>query len=165
MHKYLVVSVQGPSSSDTHSVSVSVKSSSLLLNSNIIWTLQTPIGPPAFLQTHILHTFRANRLILHWRVLGSAFTIVYPLPNAHLSMCIPLQVPLAPANNQRVDIPPPGRVAEPGRMQDLHHIDVAYQGIVNYHPQPLAVSYFYLSVDRPLLINDTRAIESCIHIS
>ena len=91
--------------------------------------------------------------------------IVYPLLNAHLSMCIPLQVPPAPANNQREDMPPPGRVAEPGRMHDLHHIDVAYQGIVNYHPQPLAVSYFYLSVDGPLLINDTRAIESRIHIS
>ncbi len=70
-----------------------------------------------------------------------------PYSNAHLSMCIPLQVPPAPANNQREDIPPPDRgFAEPGRM---HHIDVAYQGIVDYHPQPLAVSDFRLSADGP----------------
>jgi hypothetical protein len=55
-------------------------------------------------------------------------------------MCIPLQVPPAAANNQREDIPPPdGGVAEPGGVQDLYHrdIDVARQGIVDYHPQPL----------------------------
>jgi hypothetical protein len=96
-------------------------------------------------------------------MLGSVFNIVYTLLNdAHLLMCIPLQVqpgqPGAPANNnhynqvnQREDIPPPDRgVAEPGRMQDLHHIDVAYQGIVDYHPQPLVVSNFHLSADGPL---------------
>jgi hypothetical protein len=80
---------------------------------------------------------------------------VYTLFNAHLSICIPLQVPPAPANNQRGDIPPPDRgvtgVAEPGRMQDLHHIDMDYQGIVDYHPQPLAVSNFHLSADGPLM--------------
>jgi hypothetical protein len=85
-------------------------------------------------------------------MLGSTFNIVYTLLNAHLSMCIPLQVPPAPVNNQREDIPPPNRgVAEPGRMQDLHHIDVAYQGIVDYHPQPLAVSNFHFSAYGPLL--------------
>jgi hypothetical protein len=63
-------------------------------------------------------------------------------------MCIPLQVPPAPANNRREDIPPPNRgVAEPGRM---HHIDVAHQGIVDYRPQPLAVSNFHLSADETL---------------
>ena len=84
-------------------------------------------------------------------MLGSAFNIVYTLLNAHLSMCLPLQVPPVPANNQRDDIPPPRRgVAEPGRMQDLHHVDVAYQGIVDYRPQPLAVSNFHLSADGSL---------------
>ena len=82
-------------------------------------------------------------------MLGSAFNVMYTLLNAHLSMCIPLQVPPAPVNNEREDIPPPNRgVAEPGRMQHLRHIDVAYQGIVDY-PQPLAVSNFHLS-DGPL---------------
>ena len=66
-------------------------------------------------------------------------------------MCIPLQVPPAPANNQREDIPPPGGgAAEPDRMQNLHHIDLAYQGIIDYRPQPLAVSNFHLSADGPL---------------
>jgi hypothetical protein len=79
-------------------------------------------------------------------MLGSAFNVMYTLLNAHLSMCIPLQVPPAPVNNQREDIPPPNRgVAEHGRMQHLRHIDVDYQGIVDYHPQPLAVSNFRLS--------------------
>ena len=71
--------------------------------------------------------------------------------NAHLTTYIPLQVPRAPTNNQPEDITPPGRgITEPGRMQDPHHIDVAYQGIVDYHPQPLAVSDFHLSTDGPL---------------
>ena len=54
-------------------------------------------------------------------------------------MCTPLQVPPAPANGQperhREDMPLPVRnVAGP---QDPHHFDVAYQGAVDYHPQPL----------------------------
>ena len=63
-----------------------------------------------------------------------------------------LQVPPAPANDQREDIPAPDRgvLAEPGRMHDLHHIDVAHQGIVDYHPHPLAVSNFRLSADGSL---------------
>jgi hypothetical protein len=45
-------------------------------------------------------------------------------------------------------LPASGRgVAEPGRMQDLHYIDPAYQGIVDYRIQPLAVSYFRLPAD------------------
>jgi hypothetical protein len=73
---------------------------------------------------------------------------MYTLQNAHLSICILAlqQVPPAPANNQREDIPPPDRgAAEPG----INLIDPAYQSIVNYHPQPLAVSNFHLS-DGPL---------------
>ena len=63
-----------------------------------------------------------------------------------------LQGPPAPANDQREDIPAPDRgvLAEPGRMHDLHHIDVAHQGIVDYHPHPLAVSNFRLSADGSL---------------
>ena len=50
-------------------------------------------------------------------------------------MSIPPQVPPAPANDQpeghQEDIPPPVRnVAGP---QDLHHFDVAYQGVSNSH--------------------------------
>jgi hypothetical protein len=141
----------GPSSSDTHSAPGISKILITLLSSNIRWPLPTPIKPTAFLQTHFLDSFHANRLTLHWIVLGLAFNVVCTLLNAHLSMCIPLQVPPAPANNQREDIPPPDRgVAELGRIQDLHHIDMAYQGIIDYHPQPLAVSNFYLSADRSL---------------
>jgi hypothetical protein len=84
-------------------------------------------------------------------MLGSAFNILNTLLNAYISICILLQVPPTPANNQQEDIPLPDRgVAEPGRMEDLHHIDVAYQGIVDYHPQPLAVSNFHLSADGSL---------------
>ena len=64
-------------------------------------------------------------------------------------MYITPQVLPAPANNRQEDIPPLDRgVAEPGRMQDQHHID--YQGIIDYHPQPPAVSNFRPSVDGPL---------------
>ena len=56
----------------------------------------------------------------------------------------PPQVPPAPANDQLEDIregmhPPVTSVAGPGRLgvQDPHHFDVAYQGVVAYHPQPL----------------------------
>jgi hypothetical protein len=115
----------------------------------------------AFLHTHLLDTSRASRPTFPWRMLGSASNVVCTLFDAHLSMCIPLQVPPTPVNNQREDIPPPDRAD----LADLHHIDVAYQDIVDYHPQPLAVSNLHHSVDGPLLINDTRAIESCIHIS
>ena len=50
-------------------------------------------------------------------------------------MCIPLQVPPSPAHGQleghNEDIPPPvGGVSGPGRVQDPHHVDMAYQGIV-----------------------------------
>ena len=73
------------------------------------------------------------------------------LLDAHSSICIPLQVLPAAADNQREDIPPPDRgVAEPARMQDMYHVDVAYQGIVDYHPQPLAVSNLHLSAAGPL---------------
>ena len=107
----------------------------------------------AFLQMHFLDTSRANRLTFkfHGRMLGSVFSIV---ASCLTLMCIPPQVPPAAANNQPENIPPPDRgVAEPARMQDLrvHHIDVAYQGIVDYHPQPLAVSNFHLSAARPLV--------------
>ena len=58
---------------------------------------------------------------------------ILPFTHAHSSICIPLQVPPAPANGQpeghREDIPPLVRtVAGP---QDPHHFDVVY------YPQPL----------------------------
>ena len=62
-------------------------------------------------------------------------------------MCIPLQVPPAgqPEGHQE-DIPLP--VAGQGRdrrVQDPPRINMAHQGIVDYHPQPLAVSIFHLT--------------------
>ena len=73
--------------------------------------------------------------------------------NAHSSLCLPPQVPPAPANDEpeghREDIPPAARgVAVPGRVQDPLHFDVAYQG--DYHPQPLVgVSNSYLPTTEP----------------
>ena len=84
-------------------------------------------------------------------------------------MCIPLQAPPAPGHGQpeghREDIPPPVTdVAGRGRMQDPHRVDMAYQGIVDYHPQPLGVSNSHLTAIL-LIINDIRAmIEPCIYI-
>lgn len=46
----------------------------------------------------------------------------------------------------------------------VHHNDVAYQGIVAYRPQPVAVSDFYRSTIGPPLINDARAIGPRIYI-
>jgi hypothetical protein len=69
--------------------------------------------------------------------------VILPFPNPRSLMSIPSQVPPAPANGQlegHRDIPPPVRgVTGPGtsRVHDPDHFDVAYQGIVDYHPQPL----------------------------
>jgi hypothetical protein len=50
-------------------------------------------------------------------------------------------------------------VARPGRVQDPHHFDVAYQGTEGYRPQPLVgVSNSHVSTTE-LLTNDTRPIE------
>ena len=63
--------------------------------------------------------------------------------------CLPPQVPWLPpaangrAEGHREDIPPPGG------MQDPHHFDVAYQGVVDHNPQPLRVSYSRLSSTEP----------------
>ena len=72
----------------------------------------------------------------------------------HSSMCIPLQVPPVLDHGQpeghREDIPPPvGGVAGTGRMQDSYRINMAHQGIVDYRPQPLAVSIFHLTATEP----------------
>ena len=67
-------------------------------------------------------------------------------------MC-PSQVPPgAPGHGQpedrREDTPPPvGGVEVPGGVQDPHRIDI---GIVDYHPQLLAVSIFHLTATDPL---------------
>jgi hypothetical protein len=78
-------------------------------------------------------------------------------------MCIPPQVNGQPEGH-REDIPPPVRgVAGPGRVQDPHHFDVAYQSVVDYRPQPpVGVSIPRLSATSLLLINDIRATEPCI---
>ena len=51
----------------------------------------------------------------------------------------------------REDVPPPVLgVAAPDRVQDPHYVDVAYQGIVDYHPQPLVgVSNTRTSATKP----------------
>ena len=71
-------------------------------------------------------------------------------------MCIPLQVPPAPGHGEpeghREDIPlPVGGVAGPGRAQDPHRggMDMAYQGVVDFRPQLLAVSTFHLTSTKP----------------
>ena len=67
-------------------------------------------------------------------------------------LSIPLQVPPAAADDRFEgllgDIPQPVggvHVVGPGRPQDLHHADLAYQGILDYHPLPLRVGGFHLS--------------------
>ena len=66
-------------------------------------------------------------------------------------MGVPPQVPPAPANGplERYweDISPlVSGVSGPGSMQDPHHLDVAYHGVVDYHPQLLVcVTNSYLS--------------------
>ena len=69
---------------------------------------------------------------------------------AHSSLCLPLQVPPAPngqPEGHQEDIPPPVRgFARLGGMQDPRNLDVAYQGVVDYHPQQLlGVSSSHLS--------------------
>jgi hypothetical protein len=49
-------------------------------------------------------------------------------------------------------------------VHDPHRIDMGYQGIIDYRPQPIAVSIFHLDCHRLLIINDIRAIEPCIYI-
>jgi hypothetical protein len=69
-------------------------------------------------------------------------------------MCIPPQVPPAPANGEPEghpeDIPPQVRgVAGPGGVQDPLHFDVADQGVVD-HLQPLVgVSHSHISTIEP----------------
>ena len=86
-----------------------------------------------------------------WVSLGH-FTL-YKCSNAHPSVSILLQVPPAPANGQpegHRDIPPQARgVAGPGRVQAPYYFDVAYQDVVDYHPQPLPVSNLHLSAIDP----------------
>jgi hypothetical protein len=96
------------------------------------------------LTTRSLILFRINYITMRCRILGSVFDIGL---STHSSMFIPLQVPPAPAHGQlegrREDMPPPaGGVAAPGIVQDPHRVDMTYQGIVDYRPQPLAVSIF-----------------------
>jgi len=64
-------------------------------------------------------------------------------------------VPSSPANDQpdgnREDIPPPvSDDTGPGIVQDPRHVDVAYQGVVDYHPQPLVLNPAYIFPDAGL---------------
>lgn len=84
--------------------------------------------------------------------LGSVFDIRVGtfFTNGHSSLCLPPQVPPAPngqPEGHQEDIPPPVRgFARLGGMQDPRHLDVAYQGVVDYHPQQLlGVSSSHLS--------------------
>jgi hypothetical protein len=70
-------------------------------------------------------------------------------------MCIPPQVAPAPANDGQPEGHREDRVERevvgPGRVQDPHHFDVAFQGVVDYHPQPIVdVSNSHLSTTEPL---------------
>ena len=75
--------------------------------------------------------------------------------NAHSSLCLACQVLPASANGgpggHREDIPLIVRgVFEPGRVQDPLPFDVAYQGVVDYYPQPpVGVSNSHLSTTEP----------------
>jgi hypothetical protein len=98
--------------------------------------------------TRSLTPFRSNNIIMRCRMLGSVFDIGSFYTSRNSPMCIPLQVPPAPGHGQpegyREDMPlPVGCAIGPGRDEDPHRIDMAYQGIVNYRPQPLAVSIFH----------------------
>ena len=96
------------------------------------------------------------------RILGSVFELGLSM-SVLIHQC--LQVP--PGHDQPEgyceDIPLPvaGGVAGQGSVQDPHRMDMANQGIVDYHPQPLGVSIFHLSL---FILNDIRAIEPCIYI-
>jgi hypothetical protein len=117
--------------------------------------------------TRSIIPFRSSFTTMRCRMLGSVFNIGTFYAGSHSSMCISLQVPPALGHGQpeghHEDIPlPVGGVAGPGRVQDLHHINNAHQGIVDYHPQPLAVGIFHLTATG---IDDIRAIGPCIRIS
>jgi hypothetical protein len=134
---------------------------------------QDAIKPMTFLQkrrppTRSLIPFRTSYITMRRRMFGSVFDIVTFYAGPHASMCIPLQVPPAPGHGEpeghHEEIPPPaGGVAGPGRVQDPHRTDVAYQGILDFRPQPLVVSTFHLLLPSLLIINDIRAIEPCIY--
>lgn len=114
-------------------------------------------------QTHLLVMFRANHITMRCRISGWVLTSG-PLPFADAHLPCVFQAPPAPANGQpeghREDIPPPIRgIGGPGRAQDPHHVDVAYQGMIDYQPQPFAVSDFHRSSIGLPLTNDTRTIE------
>jgi len=72
-------------------------------------------------------------------------------------------LPVPPANDGQledhldIDIPQlVGDVAGQGRLHDPHHVDVAYRGVVGYHPPPLhdpAVQYIFPDVGHDQGIN------------
>lgn len=87
------------------------------------------------------------------RMPGSVFDIGSFYTGPHSSICIPPQAPPAghgqPEAHRNNIAPPLGSSIGPGRVEDPHRVDMAYQGIVDYRPQPLAVSIFHLSATEP----------------
>jgi hypothetical protein len=113
--------------------------------------LPTPIRPTTSLQTHTISTLRANRITTRC-IPGSVLTSgPLSFAGAYLS-CVVHQA--APADGQyhpeghREDIVQPIRGDGPGRMQDPH-IDLAYQGPIDHHPQLMAVSNIHNSAIGP----------------
>jgi hypothetical protein len=53
-------------------------------------------------------------------------------------------------------------VAGSGRQQDPHRFDLAYQGVVDYQPQPVGVSISHLSATEPPL-DQRRSANRTLH--
>ena len=110
---------------------------------------QTNDFPGDLLLHHIQHQPHNHALQDAWVSLRHRG--ILPFTDAHSSMSIPPQVLPAPTNGlpegHRDDIPSPVRNAV---GPDPHHFDIAYQGVVDYHLQPLAgVSSSYPSAAEP----------------
>lgn len=94
--------------------------------------------------------FRTN-ITMRYRTFGSVLDIGAFYAGPHSS----IQVPPAPARGQPVAhheaLPPPvgGVVGSPGIVQNPCHNDMAYQGILDYRPRPIAVSIFHLTATGP----------------
>ena len=143
--------------SDVHDCSsespLSIPSHILESSSHLVelrW-LPTPIRSFTVLEIHSFIPFcqYTNLITMYCRMLGSVLDIgIFHDVHSSIPHTIP-QIPPAPAIDQPEghlgDIPPPVQgVAAPARVQDPHHFDVAYQGVVDYHPRPLRVSDSHL---------------------
>jgi hypothetical protein len=109
-----------------------------------------PADAPALYAPHQPH----NDVLQAW--------VSFDIGSLHLSSAVAhvpfviLQAPPAPANlngqhhpgGYREDVIQPIRGDEPGRVQDPH-IDPAYQGAMDHHPQLMAVSNVRISATGP----------------